>query len=240
MDALSEKLDKPIILILTRYFDDTTKLAGRSSEIDATDKMDSFYNSTIIKGIQIINNDNQTSNIDFNTITGAIDFWKKIKIQQISIGRYQINEGFSGKIRQYKNTNIFLYHHWLDLQLQILDVNVVREYVESIMSQIASHLLLRNFTGIKWYIYLHDGDFVKDNKGDEVKFDRLYVNKYTPTTIIQRFKHQSGYLIWDNVLNNCGFIEELIKNCGNEESYLIESLDISKYQEKFYQFLNLT
>ena len=237
----------PVVIILTRYFD-KSKIAGSSVELDEVERLNDLV-ECINKGVNTNHNNIQFS---FNG-TKNTDLISSLRAHFKGTTGCDIDSSFHGKLRRFPNSNIFFYHHWFDNQISHgNDNNRIKMYLRFIIEQIVVILnteKIKNGEGTKidvldkfeFYLFLHEGDFLKNYKGEEVKIDSIPCFKKSNNLsnnlkYVGRFSHDNGYPVWERVLNNNGIIEKL-ENSNNKENDLLELILYSKIDAEFKRFI---
>jgi len=256
--SCNENLSKPVILFLTRAFN-VDLIAGLADKLTDNGEIDDFFIGGTYNGEEFRSEflsaltEIDRENIDKSSIA---NFWISFKKKFETQSQNKINENFDGKLRQLKlkqenqeqviETNIFFFHHWFDHQVSPKSEAVVFRFIKSILNQIRLALNIEENQSIKdLRIIMHFGDFIY-HLNEEGKMERLIandfierLNDYAEKIEIYSFHHDSGYPIWDKVLNNRELYIELCKddNIDKAEEYILKQFDPQMINERFENFL---
>lgn len=257
MKPESTETPQTAIVIFTRYFDrvvDNKTIKGNIlnhlSELGENtlkkeeDYLKEFFTNTIWEKLSPDTKVFESR----NSIKSTQAFWKRIKLLYQDDGFRRIAESFLGKICRYAESNVYLYHHWLDKQLSHTDPTIVKEYVQSVLGQI---WILRKKPNFKWYVFLHEGDFVRGTESprklSEADFKELMIDpaillELNKDYFIERFSHDSGNPIFDFVINDDKLHSEIssskINDNFNIEEFILNKVLQSEIDKRFYELID--
>lgn len=188
-------------------------------------------------------------------IASATEFWEVMRICNQETPD-AISNKFTGKLRRYKQSNVFLYHHWLDKQLFHSAAKVVIDYFTNILRDMLKLLDNKNeYAEYEWHVFLHKGDFVlkkdenKDKKPINVHlrtddFDNIELKEpclmatIGENLFLYSFSHRANHILWDYVLNNKSFLDEINSIKPMQiANYLLDRVVPDKVIKRFEKFL---